>query len=468
MAIYIKNLSVANQLINNIPTTKQLMVRDGTPLAGLIKETCQALILQEGKTSYMDEVIALSNSNERHELSMDALVSLGANAVSTQFKVIRNDVRSDIDEVFKWVEESLGDTLSLKPDVVICQSYLPEIFNHQLVAGALEQYQQPATSPINIETDEYPAMTQADLFAVMCAGDSQLESALGDLVNLSQFDVVEIYDKHFRDGRIADYPRPTDMIKPYFVTFDLIESVIVFLIANGLNNNPIEGISVSLAEHRLAMAQMMRKYAYSARYRIKAREVAIKNNVVYQTTTVDVGEVYQIIVYKETYDSWLEAGGSVEVLIGLHLHRQLDQLSTISKNQYPNYIESAGQHTARRQLLLKDSRSTEVTKATAVAMERLLRDFDFELVPYTQTEAYASFRTVMNKYTYFDNMDIYEYVTKIVCVALYDYLNAYKIITAINSYCVDNPDLSPREAALLAKRDVVMDWLYSQVEVVNG
>ena len=141
MAILIKNLGMVDDVVKTIPTNRNLKVKDGTPLASIVNDCFRNVIPQEDKTSYIDDVIDLCGKDQSSEVVLDRLVQLGANAVSAQFKFIQNEVKGDIEEVYRWVEEEVGEALTLKPDIRICPSQLPSLFDHYLLSGALGNIQ---------------------------------------------------------------------------------------------------------------------------------------------------------------------------------------------------------------------------------------------------------------------------------------------------------------------------------------
>ena len=150
--------------------------------------------------------------------------------------------------------------------------------------------------------------------------------------------------------RMTDYPKAVEMVSPFYVSFDVIESAIIFLIANGLNENPPEGVGLSLDRHRLAMAVMLNTGGCRLRNALMVRGRAVENGLVYDTTTIVNGSsITDIVVYKENYDSWLESGGSVEVLIGLHLRRKLGDLPRVNRHEYPNFEHIAKHHHQNRE-----------------------------------------------------------------------------------------------------------------------
>lgn len=471
-----RNIESAGILLNRISPLVRLQPKEGTPLARVVRESVAPCVNLEKNPSELDFPTLIkecSDNNEAHALVIDALVAQGISAVQAQLRVIKNDCKDDIEYVFGRVTKEVESVMVAVPKVHIAESSYPKLYDSMTFASLIDPYQQFAYQDITIPEGVFPNLTPAEAKQLLMCGDSEIDGAVEELVAVLPVTPQDIYNKHYRKQSVINYPNPQQMVEPYFVYYQVIESALLFLMSLSLQQNPIANINLSAQELKLLTTTLCRKYGASCNKNLSARERILQSGDVFFTTRRK-DETTTIVVYQENYIRWLTDGdgdgnsGSVEVLVGMYLRDVLLKFNSIPSSRYEEYQRAYERYMQNEEVLLKEKRSAIVTAAVAKAMEKLLAsEVDYTILPLPKDQYLVKMRDVISKRAYFDSDDVYQYCRRVVCRVLYEHLQAESFLTAMDKYQEEQPNLTPRECALLATRQLITDYLWSQCQVIR-
>lgn len=471
-----RNIESAGVLLNRISPLVRLQPKEGTPLARVVRESvapCTALEQSPAELDFPTLIKECSDKNDAHALVIDALVTQGISAVQAQLRVIKNDCKDDIEYVFGRVSKDVENVMVVVPKVHIAESTYPKIYDAMTFASLIDPYQQFAYQEVAIPEGVFPNLTPAEAKQLLLCGDSEVDSAVEELLAVLPVTAHDVYNKYFRKQVIANYPIAQQMVEPYFVYYQVIESALMFLMSLSLQQNPIANVNLSAQELKLVATTLCRKYGAACNKHLTARERILQSGDVFFTTRRK-DETTTIVVYQENYIRWLTDGdgdgntGSVEVLIGMYLRDVLLKFNTIPASRYEEYQRVYDRFMQNEEVMLKEKRSGIVTAAVARAMEKLLAsEVDYTILPLPKEQYLAKMRDVISKRAYFDSDDIYQYCRRVVCRVLYEHLQAEGFLTAMDKYQEEQPNLTPRECALLATRQLITDYLWSQCQVIR-
>lgn len=471
-----RNIETAGLLINRISPMARLQPKEGTPLARIVRESvvgCMAITQAPADIDFPTLVKECSEKNENHETILNAVVMQGIDAVQAQLRVIKNDCKDDIEYVFNRVSKEVEEVMTAVAKIHVAESTYPKIYDTMSFAGLIDNYQQFAYQEIAIPDGVFPNLTPAEAQQLVMSGDDEVDAAVLELLAVLPVTPHDVYRKYFRKEMVVNYPAPQDMVEPYFVFFQTIEAPLMFLMGLSLQQNPIANIDLSAEALALIATAICRKYGAACNKALSARDRVTQSGDVFFTTRRK-DEMTTIIVYQDNYLRWLTDAdgdgntGSIEVLIGMFLRDALGKLNTISSTRYEEFQRVYDRYQQNEQMLLKERRTAVVTSAVTKAMERLLAtEVDYTVLPMAQEAYLGKMREVIAKRAYFDSDDVYQYCRRIVCRTLYEHLRAEEFLSAMDKCQEEQPDLTPRECALLATKQLITDWLWNQCQVIR-
>lgn len=247
-------------------------------------------------------------------------------------------------------------------------------------------------------------------------------------------------------------------------------SLAVYIIATKLFENvqPAEGLS--LPEYKLRMRGYIDYAGAEAMKAINALERQFKGQVMVVEAVVSKK---RLVVNKAIYQGWLQAGGSPEILYGMLASGQISysvsgieaikdklqrawqqfvmlaaaNVKTELYQRYIRFIES--------EFALTLNELTEQEKLYAVENPSLKA----KVLQLAKKELEHLHHRVMD--------DPHHVALHLVAKARFYYTSAYTILNQMAVAAKENPDLDPREAALLSTINYIVEFIDEQLEIVR-
>lgn len=470
-----RNPQLAYNLVSRIAPSVSLTAREGTLLARAVRENMVPLANLTGQVADLDFIETVRNAadNEAHEAVVAAAVAQGVEVINARLRLIRNDCTGDIEWVTQRVEGEVQDLLVAQPSVTVVESVMPKLYDNQTFLSLLEPFQEAPYQDIKIPDGTFPELTPAEIGQLFVTGDADLDADFADLFSLAPVSLVDLYNTYLRNKKPATYPAGTALVKPNYVYWRVLEAAALFLLGRGVVNNTIPGVNLSVQELRAIGSAFQRRYGAAANRALSERAGIVRRGTIYMANSRE-GNTDQVVVYQENYLSWITDGdgdgdqlsGSVEVLIGAYLKEQLAKLDRIPPSRYEEFTKAYERQAQLDNIKLMERRTAIVTASVVRSMELLLAsEVDYTVLPINREDATKRMREVVAKRKFNVGDDVHYYVRHVVCKTLYDAIDAENFLKQVDKYQEDRPELTPRMCATLATRQVIVDWLWTQVNV---
>ena len=170
-----------------------------------------------------------------------------------------------------------------------------------------------------------------------------------------------------------------------------------------------------------------------------------------------------IYVNGDTYNAYLKAGGSPEVIMGASFEGVPRTRSEI-ESRADTYLEAYDKYVRSNQTQVKSMRS----EAIRVVMPTLFYDYIRTEEKYKDSliELRECINDKMNMVAINEN-DIYPSVRQLVCSVLYPKADTLKVLSRIDELLKANPDMDQADAATACYTSLLTDFMFSQLIVTD-
>jgi hypothetical protein len=180
-----------------------------------------------------------------------------------------------------------------------------------------------------------------------------------------------------------------------------------------------------------------------------------------------------ITVYEPVYKKWLAAGNSQEALFGMLILKH-NYSTTYLIDEHKEELEKAWfNHLSYSTNSIKLSNFNNLLEALALAYKALHTEYqnEAEKAAMSTSDYYAVsdrlFNEELKDVRMMDLTDMRALALRLVAKSRYYYSSAYEILSTLDSYCEDNENLDPREAALLATIEYVARYMAKQLAITK-
>lgn len=400
-----------------------------------------------------------------HNLEFDSIVENGIKMVLRQLNIARNEVIPICDRMVAAVSEIMQENTneqiqkySVKIDT------LPQVFRNGNLLAILEEYKasqiRPQTTVFN-----FGEMVAEDVIAKLNTGFKATDDDIALWVGEQGTDFfIRVWNDFFNIT-------PSSEVGDYFekLSSDRNRSLAVFLIARTLMDNPIETANMNLTEYTNNLSIIRNLAGYVLYHQL----VTLDNNI--NRGMLIIGCQRGVAtVNGDVYDKWLREGGDVDVILGYALIN--DQAGN------PGVATEFELSENKDKLLKAWYNFVSIAKASALENKyRTLRGtLTSTFLRYLEDEVgnqegfdgdiarmYKDFKEALFKTPDEELRDINRAVTKLVCCSRFKNTDAFILLSRIDFYTKENPELEVREAATLAVIDYVTDWVFKQIRIVG-
>ncbi len=440
------------------------LLRPDTPLEAVMRPCIPALTNAVETTDLTTLLNAcddtsLAAGTHGHEAALANYVDLVGKSINFQFTFVRETVVPTVGRIFNQIKDSLAGEKPLVWDVVPVE--LSPLAKNAYLPVVLQRWSGLNARSVKLPYG-FPERTEAELLELVRTGTGSLDVAIADTIALYPAGwITKVYETYFKrspgGAPWAGSARP-----------DELDSVIVaHLLSHSLQELPPESLQLSLAQFKQLLAEFKEQSAVCIVNTLNIWQRYVRQGRLVMTWPihqyVNTGKE-QIRVHADVYKTFLEQGGSVEVVIGSHVSDQRQDVQTLLAqregylNAYRRYVQQA-ERTFNEAL----TERTKTLLGKFLSMEAINLPEDARVpVPLEviQTNIQYNVNLVPDvAYT----KDAYLAIRSVICRSLFPHVDAERLLNDMDAILADNPAVSPTEAGYHVAMQYIVNHLMSQV-----
>lgn len=458
-------LNVVQDTPMDVLTSSTTITTNG-PLQAHIAAAPTSLMTDQMKVEHAEDT-----DNLEHNAQFDKMVEQLVSTVTSHLAFTRNEVLDSVNKYIAAVQESRKNAI-VNPisRFNVIKVARPPIIYIDLLAREINKAVGPAV--INISgTAGLGYLNAAQLLDLVSVKNAVIDKVIQTWIYAIGMEVLQkTWNTFFCSVETANYNNalvfndPLDVaITDPVVGADI--AALAFLMARGVKNGYLADVDLDAPGLRTKLYDIQ-DVAGAQLLRIIKKDMDTNNGSIVVNMIDSANKT--VYVNAEPYMTWIRAGGKNEVLFG-SLVKQLnlttaEQLQTRADEALAGWSAYLTVSTAE----FKNTQMREFTQALRSEFYRLLTEHteaedelfaDAEHVDYVSEVLERELQHISSK----DMNNVEEVCLRIMCKARYYYTDAYKILTDINTYSKENPELSVKEAALAATINYVTDYICNQI-----
>lgn len=414
----------------------------------------------------VDSLIGFNNANKHdvatelnpHSIVMDELIRDISNKLREHISFAKNTVMPLVKEFSDSVSREIS---LLEPSKLLNLEIniydLPKICSNDqfhILISDFENVTPPRTLAIN--QVNLPSITLEKIKEIILTGNKQLDDGIEELLaECGDSLLLDVWNNYFVD---CNNSLLSAVLSADFLTLNedskLIEELaIIFLIANGLIDSPIEGVQVTLKDFNINFIDIR----FCAGFKLCQINSKYEEYVISAELLVKSVDDDRITVYKPTYRTFLENGGTNEELFGLVLSKNYNRfLAGVIKNK-----ETYRKEWEANYALLNSSENIRVYNASISIIKNEFNKLEVAQDPVIK----ELFDSLINKISKKDLECIDRLVLNLICNSIFNKTDAYKILSHADTLICDNPKMDVREATAISYVNYIVEWVFSQIKI---
>jgi hypothetical protein len=449
----------------------RLKPKQNTPLQELTLATVSPLE-EMGEPEEFARLMSLMNTGEINKPTLrdrrlDELVPFISRAVTKHINFARSVVQPAIDEYILLIDKYYRPTLDASDSFNIVGKSLPAILRKEDFIKSLSYYKdRKFPVPSRLLTFTEPK-TIEDITALFVSGASENDELFADFFKEKSDLVSAVYNDVFATaqvGQVLAYVNDS-------VTYDLYDSIerllVTYLLADKFFDTVVEvSENVSLTEYKNILAEL-RDY-------VAERLLAYTNTALgleAAGTMVISMKSKTLTVSNTVYRDWLSQGNSQEALFGMIVKNTLYPTTSLIDFNKPALIKAWTDYISFSTNTIRMSNFNNFLDALKLAYRELFNSYrnDLETAAMSVSDYYtvsdAKFEQLIKDVRMTDLEDIRSLALRQIGQSRYYYSSAYEILSVLDNYLTKNPDMDPREAALLSTIEYVSRYMTRQMQV---
>lgn len=403
----------------------------------------------------------------RHDVAIDEMTGVISKTVNYNLDLARNGINPIVKEVTQDVTAHIGAAESIhQARVSVVPVFYANIWNSPVFSEMVARYQETAVESVSLNLG-IPKETDKDtLLELAKTGASRFDEELEEWFDdLNEKIVVETFDGVFgenpanRARTLKDIIYVGDiLISPEVST----RAALVHLWSRKLMQDIPEGVEASVGEYRSFMSKILSQSGRIINGLMERRESNQRRRQLVATFPQNREQLgkhtFQVYVNGDVYNRWLEEGGEPDAILGSFV--------TDQKRGYTELLEST-EHYAKewqRQARVlsttqRFNRFNNAIDGMRQSVAKQINDYDEELLVVPRSELHKRLETQLGNLRNNFHEHLYVSARMVVCNTMFPHTQGLDILTAIDQASEDNPELSVREAGLLATIDIVSTWV---------
>jgi hypothetical protein len=452
---------------------------EGSPLHRLVSAniTATTLMSVDGPGSILPDTTILTDSEfkgsdgvHQHDVVMEAEVAHIVETIQANMSLARNEVKPVIAELFEMYNKEMEYlTVDASSPVVVIPNIYHSFWGSPQLSGLVERFKNATLEPF-LMPFPLPMMNVADIQGLIKTGIESVDSQITDwFENQDPEKVMATYNSVFVQRHYA-IGRPTNAV--HLVpesNLDRNDNLLVFLIANGLEDNLPDGVEVSLENIRSASARMREQAGRAVYTELKRRDSDRKARaMVYKVSSQEwkFSKEGRTVVYvnNDAYLDYLNEGGTVESIYGAIVGGNGRSPAALLEQREVNEKAWGRFYGMFRQRVSAEIYTAQ-RDAVRLAMTKYLNAQVVEDLPAPKDALQQRLMSCLSNLQPKSLENELGVVTQVVCKVLYADTNVEMVLLAMEEAKRKNPEYNGRECALLAEMDLLARWWASQMEI---
>lgn len=462
------NIVIAKRLLSLGLEDAHLSPIAGTPIEAL---TAASLPVAAAPTGEVVDVVHEASMHQNvggiveHDMVAEEVVPVLAEAIRGHFSFARNVVKTAINSTVAAIEDAEANTGM--PNYSIVSVRPAEVLLSPTIEDLIGRYATERTEPFALGKN-FPKVEIVKLTEMLRTGHADFDNQVADLVAGHDVDwLLDLWETFFQQGAQWEPSYNLKAADAYLV---------VHLWTMHLIDNVVSVDGYSLEEYKLLIATTMAATG-------GALVLILSNHDNYESAGVVVLEYPnrlpflrqvedgEIRVYGPSYDRFLAAGGSPEIIFGAAVSdRPINQEQLLAnKERYASaylttYETAVNMFNAKRSERLWILIGVEVSKyVQSCPKEHLNPEY---ANPVEDTQA-AVKQYIANLSDVVIGNNCYQFVRDVFGKAVFGHSNALDILTGIDARQAVNPNESLMDSAYHVAVDLIVEYQLSQVQVTR-
>lgn len=443
-----------------------------SPLSILTRNTLNGLVVYEGagegvSNPPIEEQLITTTSmptdldgSSLHDATMDETIKLLTQSVSFVLNHTRNTVLPLIKQVAGDTQKYMDEVAegSLAPlDVV--PYYFKNIWNSPVFQDLVTRYDNIPFTHVQLRGGAIECDCGDDVSQLLLTGAGMFDEEVREFVKSVGADQV----KKVWDVLFGGQATSTDVILgTRYDRFDM--NAIAFLMARRMSMDVPKGINMGLPEWKEYVASIVQAAGIACTLAYRTRDTDMRTNRLIISAPVGDNPRGSIIVVGDVYDRFLKEGGSPEVLFGaLYSNEPRTYSALLQQAEFHCKVWKRVNTLNRTNLSFERYRA--MVEGLRLAVAKVINEMAEDDLPAPRKELHDRLNERLTHVKQKDMEDIYHVSRKAVCRVIFPHTDAEKMLLAIDAASEANPELDPREAALIATIEYISQWLASLIQV---
>jgi hypothetical protein len=415
-----------------------------------------------------DSKAAGPDGGSEHCAVQEELVNRNCEVLTGLMGLVRSDLMGTTKEIIEDYDIFMNAAaLKISEPFALIPNTYHRIWGSNQLFGYVERFENTPFVSYRV-SQAFPNVATYDLLAMMKTGVASIDALITEWVE-DQPDgkLMSVWENVFI-SRVWHIGRQTGSNHVSENGMDRNDNLMAFFIANGMEKAMPNELNMSLDTLRLICSEVRSGAGRVVTSELKRRETDIRrNNLVYTVKTLP--DKYNpdgkrtVFVNNDVYQKFLEEGGSTESIYGAILNGGKVEYDAIKGNQ--PFLE--GLYLKTLKLYNQQSKSV-VFNATKdcirMAFTKYVNSATEEQLPAGKGEVHSVMQKCVSNILPIDTTDIPVLIRDLVCDVLFCDTNAKMFLTSMDVAEIENPDLNPREYALLAFIDLQARWVSDQIK----
>ena len=443
-----------------------------SPLSILTRDTINGLAVFEGagegiSNPSIDQQLLTTtsmpvdvNGSSLHDATMEETIQLLTKSVSFVLNHTRNTVLPLIKQVASETQSYMDARAegALAP-LDIVPYYFKGIWNSPVFQDLVARYENVPLTQVKLRGGAIECDCGDDVAQLLLTGAGSFDDEVRGFVREVGPDQV----KKVWDALFGGQATSTDVILgARYDRFDT--SAIAFLMARRMSMDVPKGINMGLGEWKEYVASIVQAAGVGCYLAYRTRDLDMRSNRLIISAPVGDEPRGSIIVVGDVYDRFLKEGGSPEALFGA-LYSNEPRTYTALLQQAEFHCKVWKRINSLNITNLSFERYRAMVEGLRLAVSKVINEMADDDLPAARAELQNRLNERLTHVKQKDMEDIYHVARKAVCRVIFPHTDAEKMLLAIDAAAEANPELDPREAALMATIEYISQWLASLIQV---
>lgn len=415
-----------------------------------------------------------------HDKAMGEIVRVLGASVQNSLHLARNVVKpiiaavvQDVDAAVKASTVKMASVMSVHADVY------EDIWGSGVLESMVDKYRDAPVMSDAVIPNALPLLTNDQMLGLLKTGSARFDKEVMDWVaDIGPEFVFDTYANYFAVRAEGYEPQPDPGIQFQYLTgttpLERRRTLIIHLMARRLLQETPAGVDMAAGDYRDLLTSVLEQSGRGINRVLDVRERDRKQrrlvtnwpleNAEYQTANPEMAIVS---VNNDVYDAWLKEGGCPEILFGAAI--------TDHESSYTALLEKGEDYMRawmRRSATIRSGQKSDTFNITLGALRdavtKQINTLSDDLVlNQTRAPMHEKLREELSELTARQCEDVWCCAKHVVCTTMFGHTDARKILDAVDAIGTDNPDMDPREVALLATIDILTRWVADQFIITH-